>query len=182
MDKIPVEQHELSTSTPNGRDGAGTLVARPKRKPPPVGDRGDKQARKKYGRTKVSSGKQLLPGVLGTNIWARRCKDILNDYLSDVPDASTAERSIIRRIAVLTVELEQLEVKFATAGTANSADLDLYQRTSGGLRRLLATLGLQRRAKPVLNISEKLEQKRLERERQAPIVLEAIHEKEEAHD
>jgi len=53
--------------------------------------------------------------------------------------APAAERSIIRRASVLTVELERLEVKFASAGEA--ADLDLYQRTAGNLRRLLEAVG-----------------------------------------
>jgi len=56
----------------------------------------------------------------------RRCKDVLALHLSDVPDASAAERSIIRRASVLTVELELLEARFATAGEASAADLDLY--------------------------------------------------------
>jgi hypothetical protein len=46
---------------------------------------------------------------------------------------------------VLTVELEQLEARFAQAGEATAADLDLYIRASGNLRRLLEAVGLQRR-------------------------------------
>jgi hypothetical protein len=42
-----------------------------------------------------------------------------------------------------------LEAKFAQAGHANNDDLDLYQRTTGNLRRVLETLGLQRRAKNI---------------------------------
>jgi hypothetical protein len=82
----------------------------------------------------------------------RRCKDIIAAHLSDLggaDNASEAERSIIRRASVLTVELERLEVKFALAGEAGTADLDLYQRTAGNLRRLLEAVGLQRRAKDV---------------------------------
>jgi len=47
------------------------------------------------------------------------------------------------------VELERLELKFARAGEATTADLDLYQRTSNSLRRLLESVGLQRRMKDV---------------------------------
>jgi subtilase family serine protease len=36
----------------------------------------------------------------------RRCKDVLAQHLSDVPDASAAEAAIIRRASVLIVELE----------------------------------------------------------------------------
>jgi hypothetical protein len=64
-------------------------------------------------------------------------------------NVSEAERSIIRRVATLTVELELLELKFAKAGGAEAANLDLYQRTAGNLRRLLEAIGLQRRARDV---------------------------------
>jgi len=45
-------------------------------------------------------------------------------------------RGIIRRAAVLTTELEVLEVRFAKAGEASAADLEVYQRCSNSLRRL----------------------------------------------
>ena len=49
----------------------------------------------------------------------------------------------------MTVELERLETRFASAGGASVEDLDLYQRTAGNLRRLLEAVGLRRRAKEV---------------------------------
>jgi hypothetical protein len=49
----------------------------------------------------------------------------------------------------MTVELEQLEAKFALSGQADASDLDLYVRASGNLRRLLEAVGLQRRARDV---------------------------------
>jgi hypothetical protein len=110
--------------------------------------KGDKQ----YGRTAVSNGSRLLPGVDGRNTWARRCRDVINEHLADlggIDNCSVPERSIIRRAAVLTTELEQLEVKFALAGEANPVDLDLYQRVSNSLRRLLESVGLERRARDV---------------------------------
>ena len=55
----------------------------------------------------------------------------------------------MRRIGVLSVELEALEAKFAMAGQADGHDLDLYQRTAGNLRRLLEAIGLQRRARDI---------------------------------
>jgi hypothetical protein len=45
--------------------------------------------------------------------------------LGGVENATTAERSIVRRAATLTVELERLEAKFARAGEASDRDLDL---------------------------------------------------------
>jgi hypothetical protein len=82
----------------------------------------------------------------------RRLHDLVAIHLSDLGgdgNVSEAERSIVRRAATLTVELELLELKFAKAGGAEASDLDLYQRTAGNLRRLLEAVGLQRRAKDI---------------------------------
>jgi hypothetical protein len=100
----------------------------------------------------VTNGSKLLAGVDGRSPWVRRCKDIIRAHLVDLggeDNISAAERSIIRRCAVLSVELEHLEGRFATAGSANADDLDLYQRTANSLRRLLEAVGLQRRSRDV---------------------------------
>lgn len=112
-------------------------------------DRGNAQARKRYGRTKVSNGRAILAGIDSRLLWVRRLRDVLAAHLSDLPDASVAERSIIRRASVLEVELEQLEAKFAVAGEASAEQLDIYARVAGNLRRLLESVGLRRRAKLV---------------------------------
>ena len=106
-------------------------------------DRPAKDRRK----SRITNGSALLPGVDGRGAWVRRARDIIAAHLSDVPDASAAERSIIRRAAVLTVELERLEAQFALAGEADPERLDLYGRVSGNLRRLLEAVGLERRAR-----------------------------------
>ena len=102
-------------------------------------------------RSRITNG-ALLPGVDGRNGWVRRCRDILNSHLSDMggeDTTSAAERSIIRRASTLTVELERLEAKFAVAGQASDADLDLYQRAAGNLRRLLESVGIHRRPRNI---------------------------------
>jgi hypothetical protein len=85
-------------------------------------------------------------------MWARRLRDLIEQHVADLGGneaVSAAERSIVRRAATLTVELERMEAAFALAGAASPQDLDLYQRTAGNLRRLLESLGLQRRARDV---------------------------------
>jgi hypothetical protein len=107
--------------------------------------------RRSKARSAVTNGKLLL-GVDGRSPWVRRCKDVIAAHLSDMggeDNTSAAERSIIRRAAVLTTELEVLEVKFATAGAANAGDLEVYQRCANSLRRLLEAVGLQRRPRDV---------------------------------
>jgi hypothetical protein len=103
-------------------------------------------------RSALTSGRKLLTGVDGRNAWVRRCKDIIRAHLADLggkDNASVAEHSIVRRCAVLTTELERLEVRFALANEASAEDLDLYQRTANSLRRLLEAVGLQRRPRDV---------------------------------
>jgi hypothetical protein len=64
-------------------------------------------------------------------------------------NCSAAEKAIVRRAAVIIVELEVLETQFAMEGQADPDDLDLYTRVASALRRLLETVGLQRRQKDV---------------------------------
>jgi hypothetical protein len=79
-------------------------------------------------------------------------RDLINLHLSDLggdTNVSEAESSIIRRCATLTVELERLEVAFATAGEATADQLDLYQRSANSLRRLLEAVGIERRPRDI---------------------------------
>jgi hypothetical protein len=125
---------------------------------------------KAYGRSRVSNGSTLLPGIDGRSPWVRRCRDIIAAHLSDLggkDNTSAAERSIIRRIAVLTTELEMLEKNFATSGQADPDALDLYVRASGNLRRLLEAIGLQRRAKEVTLIDLIVEDQERQRQKKA---------------
>jgi hypothetical protein len=103
----------------------------------------------RYGKSRVGNGNALLPGVDGRTVWSRRARDIIADLTADLggPDStSAAERSIIRRIAILSVELERLEAHFATSPQADADALDIYVRASGNVRRLLESLGPRRRA------------------------------------
>src|SRR6202045_4159049 len=73
-------------------------------------------------RSRVTNGSALLPGVDGRSAWVRRCKDIIEAHLSDLggeDNTSAAERSLIRRASVMTVELERMEARFAVAGEAS---------------------------------------------------------------
>jgi hypothetical protein len=67
-------------------------------------------------KSRITNGSALLLGVDGRSPWIRRVKDLIRAHLSDKPDATAAEQAIIRRAAVLIVELERLERQFALAG------------------------------------------------------------------
>jgi hypothetical protein len=106
-------------------------------------------------RSRITNGTALLPGIDQRSAWVRRCKDVIAMHLSDLggeANTSAAERSLVRRASVLSVELEMLEQRFALAnGKASAADIDLYIRGSGSLRRLLESVspGLQRRPRTI---------------------------------
>jgi hypothetical protein len=105
-----------------------------------------------HARSSVTNGKTLLPGVDGRSTWVRRLRDLINLHTADLggeANVSAAEQAIIRRASVLIVELERLELKFATDGEAGPFDLDLYQRVANSLRRLLETLGIERRPRNI---------------------------------
>lgn len=103
-------------------------------------------------RSRVTNGSAVLPDVDGRSTWVRRLRDLISAHVDDLGGDSAiseAERSIVRRAATLTVELERLEGRFAAAGQATIAELDAYQRAAGNLRRLLESVGLERRARNI---------------------------------
>ena len=74
-------------------------------------------------KSRQANGTALLPGVDCRSAWVRRCKELIADHISDLggtDNASAAERSLVRRACVLTVELERMEKAFALAGQASA--------------------------------------------------------------
>ena len=108
--------------------------------------------RKDTTRSRMTNGTKLLSGVDGRTLWVKRFRDVLNGHIADLggeSNISVAERSIVRRAATLTVELERMERTFALAGEASAEDLDIYARVAANMRRLLESVGLQRRSRDV---------------------------------
>ena len=103
-------------------------------------------------RSRLTNGHPLPRSVDLRSAWARRYKDLLILHSNDLggPDnISAAETAVLRRACTLIVEAERLEEKFAIAGQAELEELDAFQRVSNTLRRLLQTVGLQRRTKDI---------------------------------
>ena len=69
---------------------------------------------------------------------------------------SEAVRAIIRRASALCVELERLEMLFASAGEATPQQLELHGRTSNTLRRLLEAVGLKRVPRDITTLGDLL--------------------------
>lgn len=99
-------------------------------------------------RTRLGNGKvTLLDGKDERSLYVRRLRELCADYARDlggVEVLSAMERSLIRRAAVLQIELERMDTRFAEDPTVGERTLDLYGRTTGNLRRTLETLGIKR--------------------------------------
>lgn len=76
---------------------------------------------------------------------AREIQQGIEDDLGGADHISTAQRVLAQRAAILTAVVEDAEVKWATSDPA--FELDKYMSAVNCLRRVLASLGLERRAK-----------------------------------
>lgn len=98
-------------------------------------------------RSRVTNGSALfLGGVDGRSATARRFRDLIAAMTSDLGGAdllSEGQRQLIRRAAALAVECERGEARMAGG---KSFDLPAYIVGANALRRILVTLGLERRA------------------------------------
>jgi hypothetical protein len=101
------------------------------------------------GRSRVTNGALFVEAIAdGRTGWSRRMRDLIGFYLHHLggeDSTSIAERSIVRRIATIEVELEWLERKFALSGDEGASPdlLDLYSRGTNTLRRLLEVIGVR---------------------------------------
>lgn len=102
---------------------------------------------KPNARSRVGNGSALLAGVDGRSAVFRRYRDILASLISDMGgDPSEAQMQIARRAASLAVWCEEQD---ASAANGEALDIATYTTASNTLRRLLADLGLERRAKDI---------------------------------
>jgi hypothetical protein len=104
-------------------------------------------------RSAITNGR-ILDDVDHRTKAMRRLRDLLAQYADDLGgDAhlSEGQRALIRRAAMLEIQLTQIEERFAEEGNVGYKLLDLYGRHTGNLRRVLESLGLNhgRRARDV---------------------------------
>jgi hypothetical protein len=93
--------------------------------------RGDKH----FARSRLTNGKDLLPGIDGRSTWARLMRDVntnMMNHLGGEDYATEPQRLLVRRVAAFEAELIHLETAFSLARAAGRApeasDLDLYSR------------------------------------------------------
>src|SRR5262245_1168505 len=100
-------------------------------------------------RSAVTSGRQMFVQGDPNSAWSRRYYDLFTGHISDLggKDAcSEAQLSIARRCTTLECELERLEAALSRGEPVN---LDEFGRAASHLRRLLETLGVERRPRDV---------------------------------
>jgi len=99
-------------------------------------------------RSAVANGSKLfIEGVDGRSAAARRYRDLVAEFTSDIGgDPSEAQKQLIRRAASLSVWCELVEVRLA-----NGEDVDIGPLTTAAnsLRRILQDIGLERRQKDI---------------------------------
>jgi hypothetical protein len=107
----------------------------------------------------ITTGSRLLHEVDGRSATMRRLRDIIHAHQADLGGAtelSEGQRAILRRAALLQLQLEMMEQKFALRedGCASGKEMETYQRSSNSLRRLLESLGLHegRKARDVATL------------------------------
>jgi hypothetical protein len=104
----------------------------------------DKSKNHKKARSRITNGSDVLPGVDGRSLIARRYRDIASAILADQGGASQCSESrvqLVRRFAAAAVLAEQLEAKLANGEQIDIGDHSLLCST---LARLATRIGLER--------------------------------------
>src|SRR6516162_6687652 len=107
---------------------------------------------KRRPRSAITSGRQLFVQGDPNSAWARRYHDLRSSYISDIScgrgrDALTeVQAGLIDRCVSLQCELERID---AAMSRGELVDLNEYGRATSHFRRVLETLGVERRMLPV---------------------------------
>jgi hypothetical protein len=144
-----------------GRDfGAVSRPMKTARRKAPIID--PTAPRKPQARSRVSNGRDVLPGTDGRLLISRRYRDIAAAILADQGPAnqlSEARKQLIRRYAAASVLAEQMEAKLANGEMINITEHALLVST---LVRIAGRIGISihRQTKRVPTLEEYLALKR----------------------
>jgi hypothetical protein len=125
------------------------MEATPEIAPPSKADRPYQEVRKSKARSRVTNGRDLLPGIDGRSTVARRFHDIVSAILVDqggLDRCSESRLQLIRRFAAAAVIAEQME-----SCLANGEEIDVSQHAllCSSLVRLAQRIGIDRRARSI---------------------------------
>jgi hypothetical protein len=100
-------------------------------------------------RARITNHKDLLPGLDGRTSTARRFRDLVGSYISDMGGldrCSEIRLGLLRRLAAATVQAELLEARMVNGEQIDVGQLCTLASTTV---RIASRLGLERRAKNV---------------------------------
>lgn len=93
-------------------------------------------------RSAVTNGSKLLVGIDGRSPAARRFRDLIQLYESEIgADLTEVERGLVKQAAALTLQNEQLQ---AAIVNGKPVDADTLIRLSGEARRIVTSLQKRR--------------------------------------
>ena len=99
-------------------------------------------------KSRISNGADLLPGIDGRSLTARRYRDLLSAVLVDQGGdrCSEARRQLVRRFAAAACLAEQLEARLVNGETISIQE---HATLSSTLVRLASRIGIDRRQKDI---------------------------------
>ncbi len=119
-----------------------------------------KLALKPEAQSRVTNGKEILPGIDGRSLVARRYRDIAQQIIADQGGQdrlAEARLQLIRRFAAAAVLAEMAEARLANGEQINVAEHSLLAST---LVRIAQRIGINRGAREILpTLREYLETK-----------------------
>jgi hypothetical protein len=137
---------EAATEVENVAESVAEVTA--ERSPTQAAETG-LSARKRKARSRVTNHQDLLPGVKGTSSAARRFRDLVGAFVTDMAgldQCSEIKLGLLRRLAAVTVQAEMLEARMVNGEVVDVATLCTLASTTV---RLATRLGLERRARNV---------------------------------
>jgi hypothetical protein len=96
-----------------------------------------------------TNGRRLFVDGDGRGPWARRWRDLQGLYADDLGGESALSEfqlGLVGTAATMRCELERLEGRLSLG---EAVDTDMYGRIAGHYRRIVETLGIERRARDV---------------------------------
>jgi hypothetical protein len=117
--------------------------------PPSTADNRRQAPRKPTARSRVTNGKDLLPGIDGRSTVARRFHDIVTAILVDqggIDRCAESRLQLIRRFAAAAVIAEQMEARLANGEEINIAE---HAQLASTLVRIAQRIGIDRRARNI---------------------------------
>jgi hypothetical protein len=119
--------------------------------------------RKRPGRSRVTNGSEILPGIDGRSLTARRYHDLVAAIVADHGAGALSETrmQLIRRLAASAVLAETMEARLVSGGTIDVAE---HSQLSSTLVRLASRIGLDRIPRDVspATLSQYMAQRRAE--------------------